>query len=73
MARAALQIGIREVGELSQVAPSTISRFEAGEELKPRTLVAIRQAFEKQGIEFLDGDAPGIRLHQRPTRMKKKK
>lgn len=65
MARAALQIGIREVAALAKVAPSTISRLEAGEELKPRTIEAIRQAFEKAGVAFTNGDEPGVKVRKR--------
>jgi transcriptional regulator with XRE-family HTH domain len=66
MARAALQLGIRELAERSRVAASTISRFEAGEELKPRTLDAIRQALEEAGVEFIpeNGGGPGVRLRK---------
>jgi transcriptional regulator with XRE-family HTH domain len=69
MARAALQIGVREVAKLAQVAASTVSRLEAGEELKPRTVEAIRRAFEGEGIEFTNGDAPGVKLRS-PQRKK---
>jgi predicted transcriptional regulator len=62
MARAALQLGIRDVAKLAKVAPSTISRLEAGEVLQPRTLEAIQRALEKAGIEFIDGDKPGVRV-----------
>jgi transcriptional regulator with XRE-family HTH domain len=62
MARAALQIGIRDIAKMAKVAPGTISRLEAGEELKPRTVEAIRQAFEKAGVAFTNGDEPGVKL-----------
>jgi transcriptional regulator with XRE-family HTH domain len=62
MARAALQLGIRDVAKLARVAPSTISRLEAGETLQPRTLDAIRHALEEAGVEFTDGNKPGVRL-----------
>jgi len=62
MARAALQLGIREFAKLARVAPSTVSRLEAGETLQPRTLEAIQRAFEKAGVEFTNGDKPGVRL-----------
>lgn len=62
MARAGLQLGIRDVAKLARVAPSTISRLEAGETLQPRTLDAIRQALEKAGVEFTNGNKPGVRL-----------
>jgi len=67
MARVATGLGIRELAELAQVAPNTISRLEAGEELKPRTLAAIRAALEKAGVEFIDenGGGPGVRLRKK--------
>ena len=68
MARAALQLGIRDVAKLARVAPSTVSRLEAGEELKPRTIEAIRHAFEKAGIAFTNGAEPGVRVKKRKQR-----
>jgi hypothetical protein len=62
MARAALRIGVLELAAMAKVATGTITRLEAGEELKPRTLDAIQAAFEKAGVEFINGDAPGVRL-----------
>ena len=67
MARVALGLGIRELAERAQVAPATISRLEAGEELKPRTVAAVRAALEAAGVEFLaaNGGGPGVRLRDR--------
>jgi transcriptional regulator with XRE-family HTH domain len=65
MARAALQLGIREIATLAKVAPSTVSRLEAGEELKPRTIEAIQRAFEKAGVAFTNGDEPGVKLRKK--------
>jgi transcriptional regulator with XRE-family HTH domain len=65
MARAALQIGIRDIAKMAKVAPGTISRLEAGEELKPRTVEAIRHAFEKAGVAFTNGDEPGVTLRKK--------
>jgi transcriptional regulator with XRE-family HTH domain len=64
MARAALGLGIREVAELANIASNTVSRLEAGEELKPRTVAAIRSALESAGVIFVDenGEGPGVRL-----------
>lgn len=62
MARAALQIGVRELAVAAAVSPTTITRLERGEALYPRTVAAIRAALEKNGVEFIDGDAPGMRL-----------
>jgi hypothetical protein len=41
-----------------------ISRLEAGEELKPRTVAAIRAALEAAGVEFIaeNGGGAGVRL-----------
>jgi transcriptional regulator with XRE-family HTH domain len=65
MARAALRIGVLELAAMAKVATGTITRLEAGEELKPRTLDAIQAAFEKAGVEFTNGDAPGVRVKKR--------
>lgn len=64
MARAALQLGVRELAVLAKVSPTTVSKLEAGEELKPRTVDAIRAALEAAGVEFIErnGGGPGVRL-----------
>ena len=66
MARAALQLGVRELAEMAKVAASTIARLEAGEELKPRTVDAVRVALESAGIVFVaeNGEGPGVRLRK---------
>jgi len=65
MARAGLGLQVVEVAKLAKVAHTTIIRFERGEELKPRTVEAIQRAYEAAGIEFLNGDGPGVRLYPR--------
>ena len=67
MARAALSLGVRELAEAAQVAASTVTRLEAGEELKPRTVAAVRQALETAGVIFIEenGGGAGVRLRQR--------
>jgi len=67
MARVATGLGIRELAELAQVAPTTVSRLESGEELKPRTTAAIRAALELAGVIFVDenGEGPGVRLRKK--------
>ena len=67
MARIALDMGVKQLAETADVSTNTIVRFERGDELKPRTVAAIRAALESAGIIFLDGDysgsgGPGIRL-----------
>ena len=64
MARAALGIGVRELGARAVVSPDTVSRLEKGERLHQRTVIAIREAMEAAGVEFLPDR--GVRL--RPAR-----
>lgn len=66
MARAALQIGVRDLAELAKVSPSTVARLEAGEELKERTVEAVRAALEAAGVEFIaeNGGGPGVRTRK---------
>lgn len=68
VARVALGLGVRDLASLAKVAPGTISRFEAGEELKERTVDDIRNALEAAGVTFLEnGDlAPGVGVALRP-------
>jgi transcriptional regulator with XRE-family HTH domain len=67
MARTALSLGVKELAQLAGVSTNTISRLEAGEDLKPRTIAAIRAALESAGVEFIDenGGGPGVRLKKK--------
>ncbi|QND24534.1 helix-turn-helix transcriptional regulator (plasmid) [Rhizobium leguminosarum bv. viciae] len=67
MARTALDMGVKQLADAAAVSTNTIVRFERGEELKPRTIAAIRTVLEEAGVVFLDGNysgsgGPGIRL-----------
>jgi len=64
MARAALQLGVRDVASLAKVSPNTIARLERGESLYPRTVEAIRTALEAAGVVFTNGDEPGVKLRK---------
>jgi len=64
MARAATGLGVRELATAAQVSADTVVRLERGELLKPRTVYAIRAALEAAGVEFTNGDAPGVRLRR---------
>lgn len=71
MARAALQIGVRDLAEMAGVAFTTINRFETGKSgLQLSTAEAIRRALEAKGAQFLeDGQVaagPGIALAGKP-------
>jgi transcriptional regulator with XRE-family HTH domain len=62
MARAALGLGVRELAELAKVSPDTIARLERGEALRDRTVEAIQRALEAAGVEFTNGEQPGVRM-----------
>jgi transcriptional regulator with XRE-family HTH domain len=61
MARAALQLGVRELAALAQVSTGTVTKLERGEALLPRTVEAIQRALEAQGVEFIE-NPPGAQL-----------
>ncbi len=62
-ARAMLNLTREDVAIASQVGHSTLFDFETHRRRPTlRTLAAIRLALERSGIEFLDGDQPGVRL-----------
>ena len=42
----------------------TVARFERGEELKERTIEALQRALEAAGVEFTNGEQPGVRLNK---------
>lgn len=79
MARAALQIGVRELGKAAGVAPLTVSRFEnsTGQSIRASALEAqakMQRALEAAGVTFLDAEpdlgvgvrvAPGTRFPAR--------
>jgi transcriptional regulator with XRE-family HTH domain len=66
MARAAVGLGVRELAEAAKVSPDTVARFERGEELRERTVDAIRTALEAAGVEFIpeNGSGAGVRLRK---------
>ncbi|WP_242006360.1 helix-turn-helix domain-containing protein [Acetobacter estunensis] len=66
MARVGLGLGVRELAALADVSTNTITRFERGEVLYPRTVEAIRSALEAEGVEFIaeNGGGVGVRLRK---------
>jgi len=67
MARTALGWGVRELAAAAKMSTDTIARFERGEELKERTVAAIRATLEQAGVEFIpeNGGGAGVRLAKR--------
>jgi hypothetical protein len=62
MARGALGLGVRDLATAAKVSVDTVLRFERGDDLKERTIAAIRRALDSAGVEFTNGDQPGVRL-----------
>jgi transcriptional regulator with XRE-family HTH domain len=62
-ARALLDISQTELASRANLSESTIRNFEAGRSAPiTNNLTAIRRAFEAAGVEFIDGDHPGVRV-----------
>jgi hypothetical protein len=60
-------MGVRDLALAAKVAIDTVVRFERGNELKERTVDALRRALEEAGVEFTNGGQPGVRLKQAPV------
>jgi transcriptional regulator with XRE-family HTH domain len=67
-ARGLLNWTVKTLAENARLGEATITRFETGKAAPNRaTLTVIRLAFEKAGIEFLNNDAPGVRMRKKST------
>lgn len=66
MARAAVQWTVRDLAERSGVHRNTITRVEAGNPANVPTMAALERALEAAGIEFTNGDQPGVRMKPTP-------
>jgi transcriptional regulator with XRE-family HTH domain len=62
MARAALGWGVRELAKKAKVTANTVTRIENGADARQSTIDALRRALEAGGVEFTNGDQPGVRL-----------
>jgi transcriptional regulator with XRE-family HTH domain len=63
MARAALRWGVRELAVRAGVSAATINGFERESTSPTRaTRAVIQRAFEEAGIEFINGQKPGVRF-----------
>jgi transcriptional regulator with XRE-family HTH domain len=62
MARAAVGWGVRELAKKAGVTANTVTRIENGADAKQSTMDKLQSALEAAGIEFTDGDQPGVRL-----------
>ena len=69
-ARAFLRWTVAELAKRANIGVMTVRRAEASDDapsMLANNMEAIRRAFETAGIEFIDGDSPGVRL-RRATR-----
>jgi transcriptional regulator with XRE-family HTH domain len=62
MARAAVRWGVRKLAEKADVTANTVTRIENGADAKQSTMDALQRALEAAGIEFTNGEQPGVRL-----------
>ena len=65
-ARALIDITQDRAAELSGVSKRTIASFETGQRTPIATVLrAICRALEEAGVEFTNGDEPGVKLKSR--------
>ena len=62
-ARGLLDWSQAELAARSNLSESTVREFEKGRRVPSiNNLAAIRRALEAAGVEFIDGNQPGVRL-----------
>ena len=55
-----------QLAEAAKVSRMTVMDFERGARMPhPNNLAAIRSALEAAGVEFTNGDQPGVRVNSR--------
>jgi transcriptional regulator with XRE-family HTH domain len=64
MARAALRLGVRQLAERAGVTANTVTRIENGADAKQSTIDALQRTLEMAGLEFTNGEQPGVRLRK---------
>ncbi len=64
-ARALLSWEQKDLVAASSVSLSTVQTVERGGSVLDRTLRDIFNAFEKEGIEFFNGEEPGVRRRKK--------
>jgi transcriptional regulator with XRE-family HTH domain len=73
MARAALQLSVRDLATLAKVSTDTIVRLERDEELKERTAEAVQRALEDGGLLRIEkrSDEWGVLLLKSPDEIRR--
>ena len=54
--------GVRELAKENGVTANTVTRIENGADAKQSTMDKLRRALEEAGVEFTDGNQPGVRV-----------
>ena len=68
MGRAGVHISVRELAKLAGLAAMTVTRIENGHSGGyGETLRKLQIALEALGVEFTNGDAPGVKLRKQIT------
>lgn len=67
MGRAALRLGVRELAQLADVSPTTITKVESDVPVNRHSIRAVLTALENAGVDFIpdNGSGPGVRLRKR--------
>jgi transcriptional regulator with XRE-family HTH domain len=66
-ARGLLRWTQTELSKRAGISGTAIRAFELEQTSpNPATLVVLQQTFERSGVEFIDGDQPGVRLRRTP-------
>jgi len=65
MARAAVGWGVRDLAKQAGVTANTVTRIENGADAKQSTMDALQRALEAAGVEFTNGEQPGVRISNR--------
>jgi transcriptional regulator with XRE-family HTH domain len=55
-------LGVRKLAATAGVAVNTVARIENGADARQSTMDALQRALEAAGVEFTNGDRPGVRL-----------
>ena len=64
LSTADLVFACRSLPTAAGIHHNTVNSFETGRYAgRPETIVAIRKALEKAGVEFTNGKGPGVRLY----------
>jgi transcriptional regulator with XRE-family HTH domain len=66
-ARGLLDWTQQDLADAARIGVATVRLFEGeATEARPATLTVLKQAFEMAGVEFTNGDQPGVRLTKAP-------